>query len=62
MRAYVDKDECIGCGLCEMTAPDVFRMTDDGKAEAYADTTDENKDAVQEAIEGCPVSAIKEEK
>ena len=52
MRAYVDKNECIGCGLCEMTAPDVFRMTDDGKAEAYADTTDENKDAVQEAIDG----------
>ena len=61
MRAYVDKDGCIGCGLCEMTAPAVFKMADDGKAEAYADTTDENKDAVQEAIEDCPVSAISEE-
>lgn len=61
MRAYVDKEECIGCGFCEMTAPDVFRMADDGKAEAYADTTNENKNAVQEAIDGCPVSAIREE-
>ena len=36
-------------------------MNDAGKAEAYADTTDENRDAVMEAIDGCPVSAIREE-
>ena len=52
---------CIGCGLCEGTCPEVFRMNDEGKAEAYADTTDENHDAVMEAIDGCPVSAIREE-
>jgi ferredoxin len=41
--------------------PEVFRINDDGKAEAYADTTDENRDAVLEAIDGCPVGAIREE-
>ena len=61
MRAFVDQDMCIGCGLCEGTCPAVFRMNDEGKAEAYADTTDENRDAVMEAIDGCPVSAILEE-
>lgn len=61
MRAYVDQDACIGCGLCTGTAPDVFQMNDAGKAEAYADTTDANKDDVQAAIDGCPVSAIREE-
>ena len=34
MRAYVDQDACIGCGLCAGTAPDVFQMNDAGKAEA----------------------------
>ena len=61
MRAYVEKDSCIGCGVCEACCPDVFEMQSDGKAEAVADTTDENKDAVQEAIDSCPASAIREE-
>lgn len=62
MRAYVDQEMCIGCGLCEGNCPGVFRMNDAGKAEACADTTDENHGAVMEAINGCPVSAIREEK
>ena len=61
MRAFVDQSVCMGCGLCAGTAPDVFRMNDNGTAEAYADTTDANKDDVQAAISGCPVSAIREE-
>ena len=61
MRAFVDQEICIGCGLCEMTAPDVFRMNDEVKAEAYADTTEDNRGTVQEAIDGCPVGAISEE-
>ncbi len=62
MRAFVDQDMCIGCGLCEGTCPEVLRMNDAGKAEAYADTTKNNRDAVLEAIDGCPVGAIREEK
>ncbi len=58
MRAVVDKDTCISCGLCVSTEPGVFEMDDDGKAVAVADTTEENKDSVQEAIDGCPVDAI----
>jgi ferredoxin len=61
MRAYVDQDACIGCELCVATAPDVFEMNDEGKAHAVADTTEENKESVQEAIDGCPVGAIREE-
>ncbi len=61
MRAVVDKDTCIGCGLCASTEPDVFKMDDDGKAVSFADTTEENKDSVQTCIDGCPVNAISAE-
>ncbi len=59
MKASVDKDLCISCGLCAGTCPEVFRLTDDGPAEAYADPTPENSAAAKEAEENCPVSAIK---
>lgn len=58
MRAYVEQDTCIGCGLCIGTVPDVFRMNDDGKAEGYQEATPENESMVQDAIDSCPVSAI----
>jgi len=58
MKAAVDQEQCIGCGLCTGTAPAVFRMNDDGKAEAYKEPEENEKEAVQEAIDGCPVSAI----
>lgn len=60
MRAFVDQELCIGCGLCCATSPEVFELNADGKAEAIADTTDDNCDDVMTAIEGCPVSAIRE--
>ena len=61
IRAFVDQDTCIGCGACAATCPEVFEMNEDGKAVATADTTDENRDDVMEAIEVCPVAAIREE-
>jgi len=61
MRAFVDQDQCIGCGLCAGIAPEVFQMNAADKAAVVADTTAENRGAVAEAIEGCPVGAIREE-
>lgn len=54
-------EECIGCGLCESTCPDVFAINDDGVAEAIVDDAADFEDDVQEAIDGCPVSAIEAE-
>lgn len=58
MYAVVDANECIGCGSCEAVCPEVFRLNDEGKAEAYAEVTDELKDTAQEAIDICPVKCI----
>ncbi len=59
MYAMVEQDACLGCGSCEAVAPDVFRMNDEGLAEAYAEVTDDLKGAVEEAMEMCPGSCIK---
>jgi ferredoxin len=58
MKATVS-DECIGCGMCEGTAPDVFEIGDDGLAHAVVDEVPaEMEDDVQSAAEDCPVGAI----
>ncbi|MDD6160200.1 MAG: ferredoxin [Oscillospiraceae bacterium] len=58
MKARVN-EECIGCGLCEGICSDVFRLTDSGQAEAFGEVTEDLRDAVQEAIDSCPVAAIR---
>ena len=54
-------EECIGCGLCESTASDVFEINDDGVAEVIVDDASDFEDEVQEAVDNCPVSAIETE-
>lgn len=59
MKAFINRDGCISCGLCAETCPEVFRMADDGLAEVYVDEVPENvEDSAKEAEDGCPVSVI----
>lgn len=59
MKAYVDKDTCIGCGLCPSICPEVFEMDDDGKAKAMeGDVPPTTEDSSKEAETSCPVNAI----
>ncbi|MPQ42202.1 ferredoxin [Clostridium tarantellae] len=59
MKAMVDKDTCIGCGLCPSICSEVFDMQDDGKAGVIVPEVPSNCDgAVKEAESNCPVNAI----
>lgn len=59
MKAKVDKDICIGCGLCAATCEEVFSMDDDGLAVAIdAEVPAEFEEDSETARDGCPVSAI----
>lgn len=58
MKVKVDPDLCIGCGLCESTCPEVFRMEED-KAVAYVEIVPPGqKDSCLIAVDECPVTAI----
>ncbi len=62
MKAMIDRNGCIACGLCVATCPEVFRMADDGLAEAYRDSVPkEVENKAVEAQNECPVSVIKVE-
>lgn len=59
MRAKVDKDACVGCGLCETTCPEVFKMNKDDIAEVIVDLVPaEVETNCREAAESCPADAI----
>ncbi len=58
MKASVDPDKCIGCGLCAETCPAVFELTDDKAVAKPGDVPAEAEDACREAAEQCPVEAI----
>lgn len=35
MEVSIERSDCISCGLCVSTCPDVFRIAEDGLAEVY---------------------------
>ncbi len=57
MKAVVDNELCIGCGLCVDNCPQIFKMDGD-KAVVIAEISDATKDSAQKAKEECPVEAI----
>lgn len=55
MELVVDRERCIGAGMCALTAPDAFDQdTEDGRVVLL----DKNSDAVPEAVRLCPSGAI----
>ena len=59
MKVEVNKDICIGCGLCTNIAQNVFSMNDEGRAqEIDGEIAEKDQSLVEEAANRCPVSAI----
>ena len=60
MKVKVNQESCIGCGACTSIAEGIFNINDDGLSEVVGEVTEDKVDAVKEAIESCPTSAIVE--
>ena len=57
MTIKINKEKCIGCGMCESICPEVFEMGDDSKARVKKQ---KEIPCVKETISNCPVQAISE--
>lgn len=58
MKVKIDKDNCICCGMCVETCPEVFQLGEDGYAQVYCEPTPLVEDKTHKAAEKCPVSVI----
>lgn len=59
MKATVDQDLCIGCGLCEDICPEAFKLMDDGYAHPIAENPGPDLyGCIRDACDSCPVAAI----
>lgn len=58
MKAKVDADTCIGCGLCVSTCPEVFQMEGDKAVTIVSVVPKGAEDTCRKATDECPVTAI----
>ena len=58
MEASINKEDCVGCGLCVDDCPDIFEMQEDVAAVKVEEVPENLVNAVKEAAENCPVDAI----
>ena len=56
-RVEVDRDRCVGSGTCEMLAPDVFEVGDDGIVTVLRPDLD--GEPVRDAVQQCPTQALR---
>jgi ferredoxin len=57
VKITIDKDKCVGAGVCVGLAPEVFQFDDDDKATVITPEGAPLED-VKEAEQRCPAQAI----
>ena len=57
MRVTADRELCVGSGQCELLAPEVFEVDDDGAVRLLQEETDDDA-AVRDAVAQCPTGAL----
>lgn len=59
MRVQADLDRCIGSGNCELLAPEVFEVGEDGVVQVLRPQPERaDEDAVRDAVAQCPTGAL----
>jgi ferredoxin len=59
MKVRVDTTKCSGIGLCEVTAPTVFEVGEDGQSRAInPEPSEGERAAVEQAVADCPTAAL----
>ncbi|MFJ8909787.1 ferredoxin [Amycolatopsis sp. NPDC102389] len=55
MRLEVDRERCVGAGMCVLTAPEVFEQDEeDGRVRVL----DHDPADIGDAVQSCPAAAI----
>jgi ferredoxin len=57
-KVLIDEEECIGCGTCEETCPEVFKLNEKTEKAEVINQEGASEDKINEAIESCPVECI----
>ena len=59
IRVDINRNHCHGYAICEQEAPEVFRLTADGRLEYQANPDAHHQQAVLQAARVCPMQAIR---
>ena len=59
MKVKVNRDACIGCGACQVIAPNLFELDEEGISKALVDEVEEQEEEIaRDASDSCPTAAI----
>jgi ferredoxin len=54
---HVDRERCMGSGVCVFNAPATFSQDDDTKS-VVIDPSGDTEDVIRRAVAACPTSAL----
>jgi ferredoxin len=57
LKIEIDREQCMGSGMCTVYAPETFDMDDEGKA-MVIDPAGNSAEEIRTAAASCPTGAI----